>query len=119
MTDSSSFSLVVFFICCLVFTFSSVSERGSTLLEVPTVELTAVQFSSVFMAIVLGLGMLLVQLTIERMNGMREAAMRLPTFQWKLAEGQDYVCFLSHCMYAGLGSVVEDRILAMAAVHNC
>jgi hypothetical protein len=41
--------------------------------------------------------MITVQVAMERARMQREVAESLPTSDWRMAEGQEYVCFLSQC----------------------
>jgi hypothetical protein len=47
-------------------------------------------------ALVMSSTVLVVQLAMERARVRREAAAKLPTCKWQMADGQSYVCFLSH-----------------------
>ena len=107
MANACSFSLLVFFICCIVFklrTFTDLeavidimSDEQYSVFNLPTQVLSLILSVCVILAVVLSVLILLVRLAQERARILREAAMqKLPTCDWQLAAGQHYSCFLSH-----------------------
>lgn len=64
--------------------------------DVPSVILTFIMLGTLIGTILVAFLILLVQIAVERARLRRKAASELPECEWQLAEGQQYICFLSH-----------------------
>jgi hypothetical protein len=107
LANGCSFSLLIFFVCCLVLKFSTLTELQGVrdLLSpmeerhyvVPTHVLSALLFACVVGALAVTTMVVVVQIAHARVLQRREAAkQKLPACDWHLPVGQSYVCFLSH-----------------------
>ena len=111
LAAASSFSLLVYFLCSICFKYAAafelpdIQERMSKEQEltyfVDTGLLALIVIVSFLSTLVTAFALFVAQLAAEGKRLRREAlarmaALRLPTCEWQLAEGQSYVCFLSH-----------------------
>lgn len=107
LANGSSFALLVFFLCCLVFKMGALTEVADVQrvlsfeqkhdYSIPTLTVSISVLASALGTLALSFGMLLVQLAIMRHKLKLEAAIRrLPQCSWRLASGMSYACFLSH-----------------------
>jgi hypothetical protein len=106
LANGCSFSLLVFFLCCIVFKLGTLTEQPNVQavisheqgrdFTVPSLTLSIILFACVLSTLAVSSIVLLVRLARERARAQRDAASKLPTCKWEMADGQRYVCFLSH-----------------------
>jgi hypothetical protein len=127
LANGCSFALLVVFLCCIVLKLGTLTEQADVQaviaqeqqrnFRIPSAALSLVLFVSVVVAIVVSSVVLCVQLAKERARVRREAASnKLPTCKWKLADGQQYVAFLSHYKVEA-GAQVGSLSLLPASRH--
>ena len=107
LAAASSFSLLIYFLCCIGFKYSALIELPGIWMRmsgeqqdvygVNTGVLTAITMVSIIASLAVAGALFLIQLAAEGARLRREAlalktALRLPTCKWQLAEGQSYVC---------------------------
>jgi hypothetical protein len=106
LANSCSFALLAFFLCCIVFKLGTLTELPSVQavmtkeqgrdFSIPSATLSAIVAMSVLGVLVVSSVVLVVQLALARARIRREAAAKLPTCAWQLADDQHYIAFLSH-----------------------
>ena len=117
LAAASSFSLLILFLCCITFKYAALVELPDIQqrisieqMQIYVVDpgvLTAIMMVSIIASLPVAAVLFLIQLAAEGARLRREAlarraALRLPTCEWQLAEGQSYVCLCFRRLNAGL-----------------
>jgi hypothetical protein len=129
LASCCSFLLLVFFCCCTVSKMGTPFELEEVLLvisseqerdfRVPWLAIEVILFASVIGSLLVAFVLLLVQLAMERAQMEREAAAKLLQCESQMAEGQEYVCFLSQCVAGFLiKSSSHEDAACRAASHR-
>jgi hypothetical protein len=108
------------FLCCIVFKLGTLTEQSSVQaamsdeqyrdFSIPSTTPSIILSACVLGALVVSSVILVAQLAMARARMRREAAAKLPTCEWQLAEGQQYIAFLSHYKVEAGAQVISPPV---------